>query len=36
MATCGYAGSPKRTGQAQIEGVSTSKANSIETMSFHA
>jgi hypothetical protein len=36
MATCGYAGSPERTGQAQIEGLSSSKADSIEAASFHA
>ena len=34
MATCGYAGSPERTSRAQIEGVSTSKADSTEAMSF--
>jgi hypothetical protein len=36
MATCGYAGSPKRTGRAQAEGLSSSKADSKKIMSFHA
>ena len=34
MATCRYAGSPNRTSRAQIEGVSSSKADSTEAASF--
>jgi hypothetical protein len=34
MATCGYVGSPERTDRAQIEGLSSSKADSTEVASF--
>jgi hypothetical protein len=36
MATCGYAGSPDRTGRAQIEGLSPGEADLAKITSFHA
>jgi hypothetical protein len=34
MAACGFAGSPKRTGRAQIEGLSPSKADPTKQRRF--
>jgi hypothetical protein len=36
MATCGYAESPERTGQAQIKGLPPGEADSGKITSFHA
>jgi hypothetical protein len=36
MATCGYAGSPERTGRAQTEGLSLGEADPAKTTSLHA
>jgi hypothetical protein len=36
MATCGYVGSPERTGRAQTEGLSPGEADSAKTTSLHA